>query len=106
AIWSADKNMPTARATTVEDMLSSQVATPRLYMILVTLFAAVAVLLAVLGIYGLLDYIVNQRSNEMAIRVALGAAAQSIVGMVIREGVRLSAIGIIVGLMGTLLLTR
>jgi len=106
AIWSADKNMPVSRATTAEEMLSSQVATPRLYMILVGLFAAVAVVLAVLGIYGLLDYIVNRRSNEMAIRVALGAAARSIVGMVIREGLRLSAIGIALGLVGTVSLTR
>ena len=106
AIWSADKNMPIVRATTVDEMLSSQVATPRLYMILVGLFAAVAVVLAVLGIYGLLDYIVNRRSNEMAIRMALGAAARSIVAMVIREGVRLSLIGIALGLIGTLLLTR
>jgi putative ABC transport system permease protein len=106
AIWSVDRNMPASRASTVEEILTSQVATPRLYMILVGLFAAVAVVLAVLGIYGLLDYIVNQRSNEMAIRVALGAAAQSIVRMVIREGVRLSAIGIVLGLVGTLLLTR
>jgi predicted permease len=106
AIWSVDKNVPASRGSTVEEILTSQVATPRLYMILVGLFAAVAVVLAVLGIYGLLDYIVNQRSNEMAIRVALGAAARSIVRMVIREGVRLSAIGIVLGLVGTLLLTR
>jgi putative ABC transport system permease protein len=106
AIWSVNKNMPASRAMTSEEILSSQVSTPRLYMILLGLFAAVAVLLAVLGIYGLLDYIVSRRTNEMAIRVALGAASRNIVGIVIHEGLRLSLIGITLGLAGTLLLTR
>jgi putative ABC transport system permease protein len=106
AIWSVDKNLPASRAETLDDILSSQVATPRLYMILVGLFAAVAVVLAVVGIYGLLAYIVSHRTNEMAIRVAVGAKVSTLVRLVIMEGLQLSLAGIVLGLAGTALLTR
>jgi len=106
AIWSVDKNLAASRAETLDEVLSAQVATPRLYSILVGLFAAVAVVLAVVGIYGLLAYIVSRRTNEMAIRVAVGAKASTLVRLVILEGIRLSLAGIVLGLAGTALLTR
>jgi putative ABC transport system permease protein len=106
AIWSVDRNLPASRAQTLEDILSSQVATPRLYMILLGLFSAVAVMLAVLGIYGLLSYIVSRRTNEMAIRVAVGARSRNIIGLVIGEGIRLSVAGIVLGLVGAVMVTR
>jgi putative ABC transport system permease protein len=106
AIWSVDKNLPPSTAETMEQVLGAQVATPRLYTILFGLFSAVAVMLAVLGIYGLQAYIVSRRTNEMAIRVAVGARYRNIAGLVIGEGVRLSLLGIAVGLAGTFALTR
>jgi putative ABC transport system permease protein len=106
AIWSVDKNLPASRAQTLEDILSSQVATPRLYMILLSVFSAVAVVLAVLGIYGLLSYFVSRRTNEMAIRIAVGARSRNIVRLVIGEGIRLSVAGIVLGLVGTVVVTR
>ena len=106
AIWSVDKNLPASTAETMEQVLGAQVATPRLYTILFGLFSAVAVMLAVLGIYGLQAYVVSRRTNEMAIRVAVGAGYRNIARLVIGEGVRLSLLGILVGLAGTIVLTR
>jgi putative ABC transport system permease protein len=106
AIWSVDKNLPPSTAQTMEQVLGAQVATPRLYTILFVLFSALAVLLAVLGIYGLQAYIANRRTNEMAIRVALGARKRNIARLVIGDGVRLSLLGIAAGLVGTIILTR
>src|SRR5262249_20890386 len=85
ATWAADKSLPPGRARTVEEMLSSQVATPRLYMILVSVFSAMAMALAAVGIYGLFASIVARRRNEMAIRVTMGARSGNILWMVIGE---------------------
>jgi putative ABC transport system permease protein len=106
AIWSVDKNVPASTAETLEQVLSAQVATPRLYMILFSLFSAVAVMLAGLGIYGLLAYIVSRRTGEMAIRAAVGAPSRDIVHLIIGEGIRLSVSGIVAGLLGTAIVTR
>jgi putative ABC transport system permease protein len=106
AIWSVDKNLPASTAQTMEQVLGADVATPRLYTILFGLFSAVAVTLAALGIYGLQAYIVNRRTNEMAIRVAVGAGRRNIARLVIGEGVRLSLLGIAAGLVATIVLTR
>jgi ABC-type antimicrobial peptide transport system permease subunit len=75
-------------------------------MILFAVFSVVAVALAALGIYGLLAHIVGCRTNELAIRVALGARRATIVHLIVGEGIRLSVAGIAVGLLGTILLTR
>jgi putative ABC transport system permease protein len=105
-MWSADRNLPASRVQTVEEILSVQVATPRLYTILLGLFSAVAVTLAVLGLYGLLAYVTGRRTGEIAIRFALGARSESIVRLVIVDGLRLSAAGVVIGLAGAVVLTR
>jgi putative ABC transport system permease protein len=106
AIWSVDRNLPASRVQTVEEILSAQVATPRLYTILLGVFSAAAVMLAILGIYGLLACIIDQRTNELAIRIAVGAHRQNIFGLVIGEGLRLSVAGIAIGTAGAVALTR
>ena len=106
AIWAVDKNLPQSTAETMEQVLGAQVATPRLYTILFGLFSAVALMLTIVGIYGLQAYIVSRRSNEMAIRMAIGARYRNIARLVIGEGVRLSLFGIAAGLAGTIVLTR
>jgi putative ABC transport system permease protein len=106
AIWSVDKSLPPGRARTVEEMLSSQVATPRLYMILVSVFSAMAMALAAVGIYGLFASIVTRRRNEMAIRVTMGARSVNIFWMVVGEGIRLSGAGIVLGLVSAVALAR
>jgi len=106
AIWSVDRNLPAYPTQTMEEALSSQVATPRLYMILFGVFSAVAVALAALGVYGLFAYIVGRRMNELAIRVAVGDRRSTIVRLIVGEGIRLSITGILLGLLGTMILTR
>jgi len=75
-------------------------------MILISLFSAMAMMLAAVGIYGLFASIVTRRSNEMAIRVTMGACRPSILWMVIGEGIRLSVAGIMLGLVGAIALAR
>lgn len=105
-IWSIDRNLPAYPTQTLEEALNSQVATPRLYVILFGVFSAVAVALAALGIYGLLAQIVGRRRNELAIRIAVGAGHSTIIRLIVREGIRLSVAGIVLGLLGTIILTR
>jgi predicted permease len=106
AIWSVDSNLPAYPTQTLEEALSSQVATPRLYMIIFGVFSAVAVGLSALGIYGLLAYTVGRRKHELAIRLAVGARRSTVVRLVVGEGLRLSIAGIGLGLLGTIVLTR
>jgi putative ABC transport system permease protein len=106
AISSVDKTVPALPVQTVEAMLNDQVAEPRLYVILLGTFAGAALLVAMMGIYGLLNYVVSRRLHEMAIRIAIGAQALDIVRSVVGEGLRLSIAGIGCGLVGAVALTR
>jgi ABC-type antimicrobial peptide transport system permease subunit len=93
-------------ATTLEQQLSAQL-TPRLFqMSLLTLFSAIALVLACAGIYGVMHYWVAQRTREIGIRMAIGAEHRAVLGLVIKEGAKLSLAGIITGLGGALVLTR
>jgi len=91
---------------TMEDYLSEEMARPRLYASLVAAFAALALLLAAVGLYGLVAYIVGQRTHEIGIRVALGAQRASVLGMVLEEGARLAVLGLILGVAAALALGR
>ena len=105
-VWALDKDQPVTGVFTMEEIVSRSVAEQRFQMLLLTLFAAVAVALAVIGIFGVLTYGVNQRMNELGIRVALGASPRKIVGLVLRQAGALIACGVALGLAGALALTR
>ncbi|MFQ5743450.1 MAG: ABC transporter permease [Acidobacteriota bacterium] len=93
-------------AATLRDQLAESVAEPRFYASLVTAFAALALALAAVGIYGLLSYSVQQRLRETAIRKALGASAGQILQRVVAQGMVLAALGLLVGLSASVALTR
>ena len=90
----------------MERLISGTVTRERFQMVLLALFAACALLLALVGVYGLLSYTVTQRTSEIGVRMALGATAGTIARYVLRQGSVLVATGMIIGLIGSLLATR
>ncbi len=95
-----------ARFATMDDAVAASVTTQRFMLTLVGVFGVVALLLAALGVYSVISYLVAQRGREISIRVALGARAADIVGLVIRQGVTLAIVGAVVGVAGALATTR
>ncbi len=105
-IQEVDKTQGVAAIKTMEQYLSESVARPRLYAILLAVFAGLALLLSAIGLYGLMAYTVSQRTHEIGIRVALGGQSRDIFKLVVGRGLMLALVGISVGLAGALALTR
>jgi putative ABC transport system permease protein len=105
-IWSVDKNQPVSRIQTMDQILSDSVARRRLYVVLLGVFAGVALLLAATGIYGVVSYSVSQRTREIGIRVAMGAERVDVVRLVIAQAAKLALAGEVIGILVALALTR
>jgi putative ABC transport system permease protein len=105
-ILSVDKFTAISRVRTLNDLVSESVAQPRFYTLLLAIFAGIALMLAALGIYGVVAYSVSQRTHEIGIRVALGAEASRILRLVVGRGLILTLSGVGVGLGGAFALTR
>lgn len=106
AIWAVNKNQPISKIETLEQVLSESLARRRLYMILLSVFAGAAFLIAGVGIYGVMSYSVSQRTQEMGIRIAVGAARGDVLRLVLGQGERAALLGIAVGIAAALALTR
>lgn len=106
AIREVDPNQPIASLRTMDELLGRVTAQRRLWMLLLTAFAALGLLLAALGIYGVLSYFVVQHTPEIGVRMALGAQQGDVLKLVIGRGMKLALAGIVVGLVGAFLLTR
>ena len=100
------RDQPLYSVQTMEQIISDSLAERRFTMLLLIVFAATALLLAAVGIYGVMSYAVTRRTRELGIRAALGASRGEIVGLVLREGMKLAAIGMAAGLAATVALTR
>jgi predicted permease len=105
-VQSVDPELPVFQAETLDDVLSTSLSVRRFSMEMVAFFAATALLLAGLGIYGTISYVVHEQTREMAIRLALGAQRGTILKMVLRRGLRLAAAGAGVGVVGALIVSH
>ncbi len=106
AVWKVDSNQPMWKMRTVEYLLDQRVADKRFLMVLMSIFAALALVLTVIGLYGVMSYTVSQRTQEIGIRMALGAGARNIQGMVLQQGMKLVLLGVALGLAVAWMLTR
>jgi predicted permease len=105
-IQAVDPNLPVFHAETLDEVLSSSLSVRRFSMEMVALFAGTALLLAGLGIYGTISFLVHEQSREIAIRLALGAQRSDILKMVLRQGLNLAAVGAGVGLVGAFIVSH
>ena len=105
-VWSLDSQIPVSGIQSMDDLLAVSVAQERFNMLLLGSFAALAVALAGVGIYGMVAYRVNQRTHEIGVYIALGAQHRHVLRLVMKDGVKLGLLGIVLGLAGAIALTR
>jgi putative ABC transport system permease protein len=106
AVWSADPEQPVIEVLTMDQILDNEASERRRQAMLLAVFAGLAVLLAALGLYGVLAYSVGQRWSEFGVRIALGASPGMLLGRIVGQGLTLTAIGLAAGLAGALALSR
>src|SRR5205823_12386573 len=101
-----DPGLPMSSVRTMDEWVSNNAAQPRLNAILLAVFAAVALVIAAIGIYGVLAYSVNQRTREIGLRMALGAQPGRVLRLIVGEGIKLVMIGVGIGLLGGVAIGR
>ena len=106
AAWSFDRNLAISQVVTMDGVVSETNAQPRFEMLLLTIFAAVALALAAVGIYGVISYSASRRTHEIGVRMSLGATRGDVLLLVVRQGVWLAGAGSVAGIAGALLLSR
>ena len=105
-VWAIDPNQPVSHIRTMDQLLDGMMAQRRLNMVLFALFGGVALVLAAVGVYGVISYSVTQRTHEIGIRMALGAGRADVLKLIVRNGMTLVLIGVAIGLIAAVALTR
>jgi len=104
-VWAVDRQQP-VEVTTMEDVIADSLARRRFTLTLLGSFAALALLLAMVGVYGVISYSVSQRTQEFGIRMAIGAQRHQVLTMVMQQGIKIAGIGLAIGILSALALTR
>lgn len=106
AVWTVDPNLPISNLSTMEELMAESTSQTRFTFLLLAFFAVTALILAAIGIYGVMSYFVNQRTQEIGLRQALGAGRGDILKLIVRQGLILSVVGLLVGLAAAFALSR
>ncbi|HXV61068.1 MAG TPA: ABC transporter permease [Vicinamibacteria bacterium] len=106
AIWAVDPEQPVSKVQTLAEHIETELSGPRIIAVVLTIFASTALLLSAIGIYGVMAHGVAQKTREIGIRMALGAAGRDVVGLVTRQGMRLALFGLLLGTPFAFALTR
>jgi predicted permease len=101
-----DPDLPVSEVATMQEVVAKSIWQPRLYAMLFTVFAGGALLLALIGIYGVMAFLVQTRTHEIGIRMALGASAREVFKLIVGRGMKLTAVGVVIGVGGAIALTR
>jgi putative ABC transport system permease protein len=105
-VWTIDSDLPISNLKAMEQILGDSIAQPRFSTLLLGIFAALALVLAAVGIYGVMSYSIALRTREIGIRMALGAKENDVLSMVLRQGLKLASLGIAFGLIGAFAISR
>ena len=105
-VYAVDPNLPLSSVRTLDQIVATSISQPRFYMLLLAIFAGVALALAAIGIFGVLSYAVAQRTREIGIRMALGAREGTVVRLVVRQAMTLVLVGVVLGTVAALFLSQ